>query len=164
MLKGTMKIQSLPKFREQYERLLRYYRRYGRISMGIKFDGPQEDLLDDIYAFFLNCYILKDWLKNDKSFKKRDIVESYVQSNHTLMLCADICNGIKHLELLHSRSGAIPKLVGNYCYDYDFWTQSDPSDRRAEISVKVEIEVEGEMVCGYKLATDAVNAWKEFIE
>ena len=57
-------------------------------------------------AFFMNCYHLKDWIKNDISDTSLNAaVEDYINQNACLKLCADICNGAKHLDLTHSRFG-----------------------------------------------------------
>ena len=57
--------------------------------------------VDDVYAFFVCCYHLKDWIKNDDSVEKtiRDEVETTVSASPMLSLSADITNGYKHLKL-----------------------------------------------------------------
>lgn len=69
---------------------------------------------DDIYAFFQNCYHIKDYLKNDPAYTKHtnSQIESYINRYRTfaLTLCADICNGLKHLSLSRNRSGATPEM------------------------------------------------------
>jgi hypothetical protein len=57
---------------------------------------------DDFYAFFVICYHLKDWLKNDPAVRQRlpdigKIVEAFVDEKLPLRLCADLANGVKHL-------------------------------------------------------------------
>jgi hypothetical protein len=98
----------MPTWQEQLERARRYQVRLNTVvSM-----QEHKDVflgLDDAYAFFQNCYHLKDWLKNDHAFPKAAQVEGYVTSTPALALCADIANGMKHLLLkMKPRSGAVP--------------------------------------------------------
>src|SRR5208337_1655775 len=97
----------------QWERVKRYYTRFKALNDGIEHAMSSEHCVDDIYAFFQNCYHLKDWIKNDNTAPaaKRKGVEGYVKSHDCLKLCADICNGLKHLTL-HSKpkSGSKPAL------------------------------------------------------
>jgi hypothetical protein len=66
--------------------------------------GNSDDLLDHILAFFLNCYHIKDWLKNGPEWQvdvdgglKRMAVEQFVTESEALCICADLCNGNKTL-------------------------------------------------------------------
>ena len=56
--------------------------------------------VDDVYAFFVCCYHLKDWIKKDDSVEKtiRDEVETTVSASPMLSLSGDITNGFKHLK------------------------------------------------------------------
>ena len=83
-------------WREQYDRMLRWFERLheqGEID---------ERRRDDFYAFFLICFHLKDWLKNDPAVQQSlpDIdktVEAFINGKPALRLCADLANGVKHL-------------------------------------------------------------------
>jgi hypothetical protein len=61
------------------------------------------DEVDFAYAFFMNCYNLKDWLKRSARAGKawRSRVENLIEPDSAvgLSVCADICNGVKHFEL-----------------------------------------------------------------
>jgi len=54
---------------------------------------------DDFYAFFVTCFHLKDWLKNDPGVPKPtgEQAETLVNNRQSLRVCADIANGVKHL-------------------------------------------------------------------
>jgi hypothetical protein len=85
---------SSSKWREQYDRMKRWRARLNESG------HAEERRRDDIYAFFVCCYHLKDWIKKDASLDE-DVhqgVESFVNSNRTLGLAADVANGFKHLE------------------------------------------------------------------
>jgi hypothetical protein len=47
------------KYLEQYERMQRSYDRFREIKSGLP-DKIPSDCEDDIYAFFMHCYHLKD--------------------------------------------------------------------------------------------------------
>src|SRR5688572_24355440 len=51
---------------EQYRRMMRSYERFATIDRGRVYDALSENYDDEVFAFFLNCYHLKDWIKNDE--------------------------------------------------------------------------------------------------
>jgi site-specific recombinase XerD len=80
-----------------------------------------EDIMDDIVAFFQNCYHLKDWIEHDTVSKARldslgiDIDRALINADDDMKLLADLCNGSKHMELkikagILGRSGENPKF------------------------------------------------------
>src|SRR5262249_28177280 len=96
-------ISMADKYLEQYERMQRSYDRFREIKPGLT-DKISSDYEDDVYAFFLHCYHLKDWVKNDTSVKSRmpnigPDVERFINESEALSLCADLCNSLNHLEL-----------------------------------------------------------------
>jgi hypothetical protein len=58
-----------------------------------------ERIADSIFDFSVTAYHLKDWLKEDGFIN----VESYINSEPMLRLCADLCNGSKHRILTKNR-------------------------------------------------------------
>ena len=57
--------------------------------------------VDNVHAFFICCFHLKDWLKADRSVDAvvRKAAEDFVNANVFLKLCADLANGSKHMVL-----------------------------------------------------------------
>ena len=53
----------MERYREQLARTRRYYERFKKLNDGKAQEPSSEANMDDIYAFFQNCYHLKDWLK-----------------------------------------------------------------------------------------------------
>ena len=91
------------KYLEQYERMQRSYDRFREINSRLA-DKVSSDYEDDVYAFFMHCYHLKDWIKNDAPVKSRmpnlgTDVEQFINESEALSLCADLCNSLKRLEL-----------------------------------------------------------------
>jgi len=69
---------------------------------------------DDVLAFFQNCYHLKDWVINDSAceiLNKKEEVENLINDSESLKVCADLCNGSKHLELINPRSDKETKIT-----------------------------------------------------
>jgi hypothetical protein len=56
-------------------------------------------IADSIFNFAITAYHIKDWLKED-GFTD---VESFINSEPMLRLCADLCNGSKHRILTKNR-------------------------------------------------------------
>jgi len=150
---------NIPAYRIQYDRMKRWYDRFAAIDQGRPHDTPSENYLDEIYAFFLNCYHLKDWLKNDSTLAVhiQQSVEPYINSSRVLMLCADICNSLKHLRLTGSRSGENPAF-GRKQFAVDLGTGVTTS-----ISLKYEVVTDIDAVDAFSLATDCVAAWEAFL-
>ncbi len=148
------------KYREQYERMKRWYARFSVIDQGRLHDVTSDHYEDDVYAFFLNCYHLKDWIKNDPAVgvAAQQGVEGFINSSRSLKLCADICNAHKHLRLTSSRSGEHPGF-GKKHVSLTLAVGSPPA-----ISVKYEIDTATGPVDAFTLATDCVKDWESFIQ
>ena len=87
------------------EQLARTRRLLARIETH---DRPWLDYDDDIWSFFQNCWHLKDWIKNDASVPTtiRNALEAELKNWPDLMVCADLGNATKHLQLTTPRVGA----------------------------------------------------------
>jgi len=66
------------------------------------------DYDDAVLTFFQNAWHLKDWIRNDPTIPKpvADAIVSLVEVSPELLVCADLCNGAKHLRRTRSRLGA----------------------------------------------------------
>jgi hypothetical protein len=80
---------------DQRNRLGRWHKRLAAIGRGIPVGISKDEALDDVYAFFLNCYHLRDWVIGS-GFKSEADVNAYIRGNDDLALCRDICTGLKH--------------------------------------------------------------------
>ena len=63
----------------------------------------KDEALDDVFAFFMNCYHLRDWVIGS-GFKSEADVEAYIRSNKHLALCRDVCTGLKHFRAERKRA------------------------------------------------------------
>jgi hypothetical protein len=155
------------KYLEQYERMRRSYDRFRGFKPGI---GPvladkiSSDYEDDIYAFFMHCYHLKDWIKNDGSVKTimpniASDVEQFINESEALSLCADLCNSSKHLELKRSRSGEGPAF-GRKLYHHRLSIGSGSSIR---LSWLIE-RYNKPPIDAFELATECIAEWDKFLQ
>jgi hypothetical protein len=57
--------------------------------------------LYDLFAFFVNCYHLCDWIQQDSDVPQRvsDEVRPYVLTSDVLKICVDLANRSKHSAL-----------------------------------------------------------------
>ena len=93
----------MPGWREQYDRMKRWHARIENATVA------DAEHLDNVHAFFINCFHFKDWLKADLTVDValRKAAEDLVNTNVFLALCANLANGSKHMVLDRSvRTGA----------------------------------------------------------
>ena len=100
-------------YEEQFARTSRWYERFRQLTYGRPHAVETDNYIDEIYAFFQNCYHLKDWISNDAAapiaMRDKASLESYVTGDKALAICADLCNSQKHLTLSRApRSGSVP--------------------------------------------------------
>ena len=149
----------MPGWREQYDRTVRWFDRFTELTLGRQHVTVSDSYIDDIYAFFQNCYHLKDWIKNDPALpvSMRTQVEAYISQKRELSICADLCNSLKHLTLSNSRSGENPTF-GNKRYGLHLGATDPPI-----ISVRYEVATATGTEDAYELAKKCVDAWTEFL-
>jgi len=77
----------------------RWYERFRLINNGKAHNQSSDYSEDEIYAFFINCYHLKDWIKNDDavSIEGKEKLEKFIKGSDYMNICEKVCNGIKHL-------------------------------------------------------------------
>lgn len=157
----------MTKSQEQFSRMMRWYQRFEELNNGIPHSRPSDFYEDDVYAFFFNCYHLKDWLINDSTLPEtvRDAVENYINESPTLGLTADICNSLKHLVLHKKKRTNQNPTFTNKAFSLEFnetINPSQPLDAKAVIRVKFNIETKDGVRDAFEIATEAMVAWKEF--
>jgi hypothetical protein len=148
---------SNSRYREQYDRMKRWHDRLVSLDQGRAHNVSSENYLDEIYAFFQNCYHLKDWIKNDGAVPlKKRAVEDYINNSRPLRLCADLCNALKHLTLKDEpRSGENPAF-GKEHYSLTLGGESPT------ISLKYEVTTVNGPEDAFQLATKCVREWDAF--
>jgi hypothetical protein len=56
---------DIARWEEQWKRINRWFERFSQTARGRDHDRESDAYQDEAHAFFLNCFHLKDWLKND---------------------------------------------------------------------------------------------------
>lgn len=152
-------------YREQYDRMKRWYARFEAIDKGRQHDVSSDNYIDEIYAFFLNCYHLKDWIRHDPAVLPvfatdnavKAAIEGAVNADRSLKLCADICNSLKHLRLTQrERSGESPIFGAKH---FALSLGAEPPT----ISLKYVVDTTSGPEDAFQIATDCVKAWDSFL-
>ncbi|MEX2029662.1 MAG: hypothetical protein WD906_01645 [Anaerolineales bacterium] len=148
---------SPPKYLQQLDRVRRWHERFREISEGKVHDRPSDFYQDEVYAFFLNCYHLKDWIRIDPAASSLSgSVEAFITKTPELALCADICNGIKHLVSSKPRTVERPQF-GRRNFKVGVGTQP------TMIAIEYTIDTTSGPVDAFDLATRCVHAWEGFL-
>lgn len=148
---------KLRKYQEQFQRLERWYDRFENVDQGRPHTLPSDYYNDEIYAFFLNCYRLKDWIQKDDTVKlPKGKIEHFVNQNECMRICKKICNDIKHLKR-NSHSGRDPEFGAR-----KFSLNS--GEPKPIIKIKYSITAKTGTIDAFALASECVQKWKEFIE
>ncbi len=96
-------------WREQFARVERWYQKTQKISR-TRVAVDTEDL-DILFAFFLNCWHLYDWLKNSEALPA-ETIEDFFRKNDHMKFCYDICIGTKHLKIDNPKAGLNRLVMG----------------------------------------------------
>jgi len=142
-------------FLKQFERVKRYLRRIENQDR----DSTEYD--DDLWSFFLHCYHLKDWIKNDTevAVEIRQTVEDFVNKNEALRICADLANRSKHLRLDRVRDDA--KITSRSVTIYPPTAGSDSvGTSTCEHTITFR---DGKKRIALDVAREAVEAWERFL-
>jgi hypothetical protein len=145
-------------WREQYDRLRRWYDRFQEIECGR--DHTRETLYyeDVVYAFFQNCHHFKDWLKNDTSIGlTRNEPEDVVNNSADLKICADLANGTKHLTLRSPRTGPVGANMGKQFVSLHVGSQP------TKIAIKYEIDLGISTCDAFQTAVKCLQEWDNFL-
>jgi len=96
--KGTgVNISS--RWHEQYDRMHKSHRKLRTVSRGEGTLSSSDEARDALYHFFQDAYHVRDWVQNDQQSR---IERISIKDSDVLCLCADLCNGTKHLKLKES--------------------------------------------------------------
>src|SRR5262249_40856587 len=116
-----------------------------------------------VYAFFMHCYHLKDWIKNDASVKSRmpnlgTDLEQFINESEALSLCADLCNFLKRLKLDRSHSSE-PRVFGRKRYHYQLNIGS-----RSSIKLQWLVQRNSKPpIDAFELTTECIAEWDKFL-
>ncbi len=145
------------KYHEQYERMKRWYSRFKSINETKKHDMPTDYYQDEVYAFFINCYHLKDWLKNDLyCHVGGEEIEEFVTNSESLRICGDICNGSKHLILTKPKNNSETRIGSrHFSLNLGGWGPI--------IHIEYDVVIGDKVYDAFTLATKCINEWEVFL-
>src|ERR1035441_4160378 len=150
MTRGVLVVTGTTGYRDQLDRTRRFLDRM-KISnqCGTEFQ-------DMAWAFFQNCWHIKDWLDNDPlaTDQQKKAAIGMAHQSQTLRICQDLCNGTKHLELdsAHSGSGASHHHIA---YKMHLMPPGAPEDIPNEIDCMID-DGYGNQISGKKLAEKCI--------
>lgn len=82
---------------EQWERVGRWYKKLMEVKHGLLKDYKHTELLDVVYAYFMNVQHLKDWVVGSTNSSVSNNV-SELMKKECFVICADFINNHKHFE------------------------------------------------------------------
>lgn len=108
--------------------------------------------MDDIYAFFQNCYHLRYWIENPNP-KLKGSLKSFFKNHVEMQICRDICNGTKHLNLTH------PSIDDNF----NIYREYDHFTNKNENPIKFNIRADKYKFGLFELIHKLFNIWDTFL-
>jgi hypothetical protein len=122
----------------------------------------QDEALDEVWAFFMNCFHLRDWIINS-GWKSKAAVDAFTAATPDVKLCGDICNGLKHFRVDPKRvwSASNSDWTTASMATYSFPPGS--GDRPESISSQWVFTTDGTVVDMFDLADRCVAAWDRFL-
>ncbi|MDR3613247.1 MAG: hypothetical protein P4L53_06760 [Candidatus Obscuribacterales bacterium] len=104
--------------------------------------------VDFLFAFFQNCYVLKDWLVNDDVIGKSDL-EQFIKNSPVMRKCQDACNGTKHGQLRGDTS-RYPSIRRE-------WSSSE---QKSKYCLIIDFEKDDAVA----LARECISEWDQFLK
>ncbi len=165
---------------DQLNRIRRWKRRLDEIRFSNSSEDRIPHQIDFIYAFFTNCYHLRDFLNNSK--KNSDIVISdnvinqlnqFFKTNIEMQICRDICNESKHCSLEYPAIGVkIPNTnkksaegLAGVCIvkEYDPFQEVLKNTNPIK-NIKYVVLAEGKKYDVFELADKCLKLWEDFFQ
>jgi len=141
---------------EQWNRVQRWFARLQELSnSGRAHERPSDMYIDDVYAFFINCYHLKDWIQHDDSSSLKNAVGDFGRDSVSFQICRDLCLGAKHLHVDDPKSNLKDKKLGRKHFDYDV------SSNVIRVTIFVETDAGEKEVL--PIAEKCMREWREFL-
>jgi hypothetical protein len=149
-------------WKEQLARAERYLERFQR-AIGRTLPPPEiQDRFDDIYSFFIHCWHVKDYLKADPAFTKRQVEDYAHVAGSPLKICGDIANGLKHFEPRPGASFGEQLVCINTSDSIGGKPDCSPATARINRIQIVGIVGDGKTLDALEVAAKAIEAWKTF--
>lgn len=138
----------------QYERVKRWHSLVQKIG-GQQKKGDTEQEHDFVYAFFQNCYHLRDWLQNSRAVAQSKL-EDFFRQHEPMRVCQDVCNGTKHWRLDRA------KVDAHFSIGREYVPANWPGNRP-------QLNASWFLICGstkydiFQLADTCMSLWDSFL-
>ncbi len=135
----------------QLQRTRRWHERLARAARG---DGYAEDDLADFgYAFFQNCFHLREWVQHTANIPRADL--DAFMGREEMQVCRDLANGTKHLNITR------PNVDARFSIGREY-------DPRSHFGYRLFVITDNEKTGGEKydlfdLASRCLEAWEQFL-
>ena len=139
-------------WKSQWLRLGRWHERVQKIGNAESTYENSECQHDDVYAFFMNCYHLRDWLTKSEVVDPKELSQ-FFKYNRDMGLCRDICNGLKHLNISRPSIDA----------DFSFGREYVPANAPGYNNERLFIFADGKFLDIFDLADRCVWHWQYFL-
>jgi len=141
------------KVKEQFKRVQRWYELLKNIHTNMEYDQNSDYYQDVIYAFFQNCWHLKDWIINSKAIDPKTVY-SFIDLNNDLKICRDLANGSKHLLITK------PSVNSNMKINKHEYKISIAGNLKREMTYRID-GLPGVDI--FTIATSCYYQWREFL-
>jgi len=143
---------------EQFERTKRWHNRLRETISKTEHDREADYYEDLVYAFFQNCFHLKDWMLNSGDIIDPKDVNDFIESHDEMKICRDLCNISKHLSISKPSIDPNTKIASRQ-------HKLSPGSGTAAIAViTYEVNVNGKVYSIYELATRCLELWEQFLK
>lgn len=148
---------------EQFERVKRWHETLNKIKVSNSPEKETDYQVDCIYAFYMNCYHLKDWLINSDAITNKE-ANDFIEKNLELKICRDLTNGAKHLKL-NNPSLKERGFLGHDVTlqrEYDYFQKILKYDNPIQ-NINYVILVGSEKYNVFELADKCMRLWEELL-
>ena len=148
---------------DQWARMIRWKNKLDNLYAGSvrEFDASAAE--DVVYVFFVTCYHVADWIKNDPSLTTKDDPLAYARSSPALRICRDVANGHKHLSL-NSTATASDTRLAHRAVTWEDANSGLKATPHYRFSVEWTDQGEPQSKDCKELAKECVAEWMSFLD
>lgn len=145
---------------EQYNRVKRWYKLFQEIDSGKNYNQAIDYYVDTVYAFFQNCFHIKDWVHHDNEVRfPKKMLNEFINNHPELKICGSLCNCTKHLKIgvdYEKFFDKKTKIGGKYF-------KLGMGGGVPQVKIKFEIVDSQNTYDAFDLATKCLKIWGEFL-
>ena len=144
------------------EQVKRVIRSFNKLPKSFLLKEVDDEIRDDFFHFFQDCYHLKDWIKNDGNLNLniKNEVEKFINSAYYLKIVADIANATKHLTLTEK-----PRIDSNIDLSNVVVYSGYPKKKEAVmLTIDMIVGNKSKAIEGTLLALKSLEEWNIFLD